>query len=373
MEARLVEVAYDSLPRKFQRGKVRSGVRLTENGMGRVELSLHVAKESLQSEMGAKAVGRRNGDVNRLCVCVVPSQGRHGPMLVPLLYAQWALWRVASLVLLRPSLTSGSTVTSPTLAASATAYYNSGAGCTAPCYYTIALSGNPNDTNSSPFYTYTSTVSDTIFVGDDSGKLHAFTPVFNGAPTEVTTTGTRASGFQNWPATASSGTNPKLTSPVYDGGSSGLVFVEDATGYLNSINPGTPATPTTGYPGTVKTSKPGKGLWHCMACGKAGNAIQFVQAHDGVSFRHAFELLRQGGKAVFTAQPLTRQSTVPHLPCPLDAGADDAALLGQVVGLLPPTSERNAHGPRLSGEPGAGQRRTDWTVSRSGLPTGRLA
>lgn len=76
---------------------------------------------------------------------------------------------------------------------------------------------------------------------------------------------------------------------------------------------------------------PGKGLWHCMACGKAGNAIQFVQAHDGVSFRHAFELLRQGGKAIFTAQPLTRQSTVPHLPCPLDAGADDAALLGQVV------------------------------------------
>jgi DNA primase len=76
---------------------------------------------------------------------------------------------------------------------------------------------------------------------------------------------------------------------------------------------------------------PGKGLWHCMACGKAGNAIQFVQAHDGVSFRHAFELLRQGGKAVFTAQALTKQSTVPHLPCPLDAEADDAALLSQVV------------------------------------------
>ncbi len=76
---------------------------------------------------------------------------------------------------------------------------------------------------------------------------------------------------------------------------------------------------------------PGKGLWHCMACGKAGNAIQFVQAHDGLSFRHALEVLRQGGKAVFTAQPLTKQSTVPHLPCPLDAEADDAALFGQVA------------------------------------------
>ena len=135
---------------------------------------------------------------------------------------------VASLVLLRPSLTSGSTVISPTLVSNS-AYYNGGTPCTAPCYTTIALSGNPNDTNSSPFYTYTSTVSDTIFVGDDSGKLHKFSPVFKGAPFEITT---------NWPVTASSKTNPKLTSPVYDGGTSQLVFVEDATGYLHSVQSG---------------------------------------------------------------------------------------------------------------------------------------
>jgi len=76
---------------------------------------------------------------------------------------------------------------------------------------------------------------------------------------------------------------------------------------------------------------PAKGLWHCMACGKAGNVIQFVQQHDGVSFRHAFDLLQQGGPAVFTAQPMQKQSTVPKLPCPLDAEADDATLFGQVV------------------------------------------
>ena len=40
---------------------------------------------------------------------------------------------------------------------------------------------------------------------------------------------------------------------------------------------------------------PAKGLWHCMACGAAGNAIQFVEKFDGVSFRHAFELLAHGG------------------------------------------------------------------------------
>lgn len=75
---------------------------------------------------------------------------------------------------------------------------------------------------------------------------------------------------------------------------------------------------------------PAKGLWHCMACGAAGNAIQFVQKHDGVSFRHAFELLRDG--AGLTAQPRAEQSTVPKLPCPLDGAAEDAALFAQVVG-----------------------------------------
>lgn len=77
---------------------------------------------------------------------------------------------------------------------------------------------------------------------------------------------------------------------------------------------------------------PDKGLFHCMACGKAGNAIQFVERHDGVSFRHAFELLNQGGNAAFAAQPLTRQASVPRLPCPLDAAAEDATLFGQVTG-----------------------------------------
>ena len=76
---------------------------------------------------------------------------------------------------------------------------------------------------------------------------------------------------------------------------------------------------------------PEKGLFHCMACGKAGNAIQFVSLHDGLSFRHAFELLSTGGTAAFTARPFTKQSSVPLLPCPLDAQADDAVLMGQVV------------------------------------------
>ncbi len=76
---------------------------------------------------------------------------------------------------------------------------------------------------------------------------------------------------------------------------------------------------------------PEKGLWHCMACGLGGNAIQFVQRHDGVSFRHAYEVLNQGGNVAFTAAPLQKQATVPRLPCPLDPEADDATLLSRVA------------------------------------------
>jgi DNA primase catalytic core len=76
---------------------------------------------------------------------------------------------------------------------------------------------------------------------------------------------------------------------------------------------------------------PEKGLFHCMVCGKAGNPIQFVQYHDGVSFRHAFELLAEGHCAAFAAQPPTKQATVPRLPCPVSLDADEVALMNQAL------------------------------------------
>ena len=76
---------------------------------------------------------------------------------------------------------------------------------------------------------------------------------------------------------------------------------------------------------------PAAGNWHCKECGRTGDVIQFVQHHDGISFRHAFDLLQQGNHAVFVAQPRLKQSTVPKLPCPLDLAADDATLFSQVV------------------------------------------
>ncbi len=72
-----------------------------------------------------------------------------------------------------------------------------------------------NDTISSPYYDY---VSDTLWVGDSSGNIHAFKPVFYGATGEVGTP---------W---ASTGATTALTSPVYDGtyvylaGANGLMY-----------------------------------------------------------------------------------------------------------------------------------------------------
>ena len=76
---------------------------------------------------------------------------------------------------------------------------------------------------------------------------------------------------------------------------------------------------------------PVKGLFHCMGCGVAGNAIQFVEKFDGVSFRHAFELLNDGkGFTGGTDQPLKR-ATVPRLEAPVKPDAEDSELFAKVV------------------------------------------
>jgi DNA primase catalytic core len=79
---------------------------------------------------------------------------------------------------------------------------------------------------------------------------------------------------------------------------------------------------------------PGKGLWRCMSCQATGNVIQFVQRFDGVSFRHAYELLKTGKLSALSAPtagaPL-KKSTVPRLESPLTPNADDQAALRQVL------------------------------------------
>lgn len=79
---------------------------------------------------------------------------------------------------------------------------------------------------------------------------------------------------------------------------------------------------------------PTKNLWHCFSCQIGGGPIDWVMKHQGVSFRHAVELLRAAAPLHshphVSAQPV-RQSTVPKLPAPVQFDADDQALLLQVI------------------------------------------
>ena len=79
---------------------------------------------------------------------------------------------------------------------------------------------------------------------------------------------------------------------------------------------------------------PAKNLWHCLgACSAGGTAIDWVMKAEGVSFRHAVELLREDHLPLSAApiQPV-KQSTVPKLPPLIDPRADDTKLLETVVG-----------------------------------------
>jgi len=77
---------------------------------------------------------------------------------------------------------------------------------------------------------------------------------------------------------------------------------------------------------------PAKNLFHCLGCGAGGTVIDFVMRHDGLSFRHAVEVLRSGQASVLVATTSpTKHSTVPRLPAPVAYDADDQTLLTQVI------------------------------------------
>ena len=79
---------------------------------------------------------------------------------------------------------------------------------------------------------------------------------------------------------------------------------------------------------------PGKNLWHCLgACNTGGTAIDWVMRANGISFRHAVEMLRQDylPLAAASIQPV-KHGTVRKLPPPVARDADDRELLLQVVG-----------------------------------------
>lgn len=78
---------------------------------------------------------------------------------------------------------------------------------------------------------------------------------------------------------------------------------------------------------------PAKNLWHCLgACQMGGSVIDWVMRAEGISFRHAVELLKADhlslGMPVASA---IRRSTVRKLDTPLDTEADERELMKQVI------------------------------------------
>ena len=77
---------------------------------------------------------------------------------------------------------------------------------------------------------------------------------------------------------------------------------------------------------------PKKNLWNCLgACRTGGSPIDWVMRAEGISFRHAVELLREGHLPLAASSRPVKISTVPKLPAPVSRDADDRVLLLQVV------------------------------------------
>ncbi len=79
---------------------------------------------------------------------------------------------------------------------------------------------------------------------------------------------------------------------------------------------------------------PAKNLWNCLgACQTGGSVIDWVMKSEGVSFRHAVELLRERGGSIGAGRPIepVKKTSVPKLDSPIAVDVDDRAALRQVV------------------------------------------
>ena len=86
---------------------------------------------------------------------------------------------------------------------------------------------------------------------------------------------------------------------------------------------------------------PDKNLWHCLgACQTGGSVIDWVMKAEGISFRHAVELLQSDYHPSLVAKSVKR-STVQKLDTPLPTNAEDQKLLNRVIDYYHDTLKQN--------------------------------
>jgi DNA primase len=77
---------------------------------------------------------------------------------------------------------------------------------------------------------------------------------------------------------------------------------------------------------------PKKNLWHCLgACQSGGSVIDWVMKGEGVSFRHAVELLQNDYMPSSLAAKPVKQATTRILDNPFDNDIEDQQLLNRVI------------------------------------------
>ncbi len=93
---------------------------------------------------------------------------------------------------------------------------------------------------------------------------------------------------------------------------------------------------------------PAKNLWHCLgACNAGGTVIDWIMKAEGISFRHAVELLRADHLPLAAApiQPV-KQCTVPKLPPPVKREDGDRELMLDIVGYYNDTLKQSSEAMR---------------------------
>jgi len=77
---------------------------------------------------------------------------------------------------------------------------------------------------------------------------------------------------------------------------------------------------------------PSKNLWHCLgACQAGGSVIDWVMRVEGISFRHAVDLLQTDYQPAPSPRRSAKRSTVQKLPTSLESSVEDARLVLQVI------------------------------------------
>ena len=103
-------------------------------------------------------------------------------------------------------------------------------------------------------------------------------------------------------------------------------------------------------------------LFHCFGCGAAGSVIDWIMKTQGVSFRHAVELLKNDIPTLAAETQLKQRSTVRKLENPLTESVDHQKLLHQVIEFYHGTLKESPEALAYLDSRGLNCFRADWTI-----------